>query len=269
MPISASFPFFPSDYQGDPHTIVMTTEENGAYCLLMWVCWELEGLPNDMDELAGYARLPVKKFQPMWEKRIKRCFVFDTKRNQFMHPRFEKIIKDIKDFRKQKSKAGKVSGQKRRERKRLDSEQVLDSVGTNDEQNANKSEPSFSSSSSSSSSSSKDVSNDTSEERDALENAWIDSPAILAFRTAFPQAQLSIPQQERIITRATDLLAWRDALAFWVDNDYRERSAGKILDKHDEIIRERTNGTNKKSGKRTDADVFAESADFYANYPES
>jgi uncharacterized protein YdaU (DUF1376 family) len=152
MPISASFPFFPSDYQGDPHTIVMTTEENGAYCLLMWVCWELEGLPNDLDELAGYARLPVKKFQPMWEKRIKRCFIFDEKRDKFLHPRFEKIIREIKAFRKQKSKAGKVSGQKRRERKKLDSEQVLDSVPVSFEQTTNENEPSFSSSSSTSNS---------------------------------------------------------------------------------------------------------------------
>ncbi len=29
-----------------------------------------------------------------------------------------------------------------------------------------------------------------------------------------------------------------------------------------------TNGTNRQNGKRTDADVFAESADFYANYPD-
>lgn len=152
MPIAPAFSFFPSDYLGDPHTIVMTTEENGAYCLLMWVCWEQDGLPNDIEELAGYARLTLKKFQPMWERRLKRCFDFDEKRNQFVHPRFEKIIREIKAFRKKKSNAGKVSGQRRRERKELDAEQVLDSVSTEAEQETNKIEPSSSIPSSSSSS---------------------------------------------------------------------------------------------------------------------
>lgn len=148
MPISPSFPFFPSDFLGDPHTIVMDTTEIGAYCLLMWVCWEQDGIPNDLDELADYARMPVKKFEVMWNRRIKKCFVFDTKTQQYVHPRFEKIIRGIKEFRKQKSRAGKASGEKRRKVKDLTDEQVLGSVGTEHEQKGNEIEPSYSSSSS-------------------------------------------------------------------------------------------------------------------------
>jgi uncharacterized protein YdaU (DUF1376 family) len=144
MPITQSFPFFPSDYLGDPHTIVMTTEENGAYCLLMWVCWEQDGLPNDLEELAGYARLPLEKFQPMWEKKIKRCFTLNEKTNVFLHPRFEKIIRKAKAYKKQQSNAGKASGQKRRKTKELDAEQPLTSV----EQVPNRNEVSYTSSSS-------------------------------------------------------------------------------------------------------------------------
>jgi uncharacterized protein YdaU (DUF1376 family) len=150
MPIAQSFQFFPSDYQGDPHTIVMTTEENGAYCLLMWVCWELEGLPNDIEELAGYARLPVKRFQSMWEKRIRRCFVYDEKRDQFLHPRFEKIIREIKAFRKQRSEAGKASSRKRQKLKGLGGEHVLNSVDVSLVREGNEIQPASSFSSSTS-----------------------------------------------------------------------------------------------------------------------
>src|SRR5262249_39843061 len=64
--------------------------------------------------------------------------------------RFEKIIREIREYRKQKVKAGKESGRKRRERKEFAAEQVLDSVPVLFEQNANKNEPSFSFSSSAS-----------------------------------------------------------------------------------------------------------------------
>lgn len=191
MPISPSFPFFPSDFLGDPHTIVMDTTEIGAYCLLMWVCWEQDGLPADVAELADYARMPVKKFEILWHRKLKRCFVFDTKRQQYIHPRFEKIIRGIKEFRKQKSKAGKASGEKRRRIKDLTDEQVLDSVGTEHEQEANKNEPSYSSSIPSSSSSFKPSEREAREEEKTKKpsslpnsveteiNVWLDSIAPL------------------------------------------------------------------------------------------
>lgn len=107
MAYSPAFQFYPRDYLGDRNTIPMTTEENGAYCLLMWFCWENDGLPDDMEELADDARLPVEKFTPMWNKRIKKCFVWDEKRERYFHPRLLKEIKKQRSWKKKKSDAGK------------------------------------------------------------------------------------------------------------------------------------------------------------------
>lgn len=143
MPISPSFQFFPSDFLGDPNTLAMTAEEVGAYWLLACVCWDKDGLPNDLEELADYARMDDEAFQKSWARRVSRCFVLDEKRNVWTHKRFEKIKKEIRAFRKQKSEAGKVSGRKRRERKGLTPEQVFVSVQVPFEQKGNENEPSY------------------------------------------------------------------------------------------------------------------------------
>lgn len=113
MAYSPAFQFYPTDYLGDKNTIPMTTEENGAYCLLMWFCWENDGLADDMDELADLARLPVERFTPMWNRRIRKCFEWDEKKKRFFHPRLLKEIKKQKSWKKQKSEAGKIGMAKR------------------------------------------------------------------------------------------------------------------------------------------------------------
>lgn len=87
------------------------------------------------------------------------------------------------------------------------------------------------------------------------------------YREFFPEASVSPLLQDLVASRVTNEPAWRKALTFWQYNSYRANSVGKILDYYDEIVQGKHNGTNKRTGKRTDAEVFAESADFYANYP--
>lgn len=106
MPYSPAFQFYPGEYLADKNTIPMTAEETGAYCLLMWVSWEQDGLPDDMEELADIARLPVEKFEPIWRRRIKKCFAWDEKKNVFFHPRHLKEIKKQKLWKKEKSAIG-------------------------------------------------------------------------------------------------------------------------------------------------------------------
>jgi hypothetical protein len=96
-----------------------------------------------------------------------------------------------------------------------------------------------------------------------------EEPSLLAFASIFPDFIPSIFLQDTITSRITDLPTWRKTLLFWKQNNYRPQSVGKMCDKYDELIKERQNGTRKFSTKRTDADVFAESADFYANYPDT
>ena len=66
----------------------------------------------------------------------------------------------------------------------------------------------------------------------------------------------------------TDIALWKQTLTFWAANDYRPRSIGKMIEYY-EGLENGNHGTNRNySQKRTDADVIAESADFYANYDE-
>lgn len=113
MAYSPAFQFYPGDYLSDKNTIPMTAEENGAYCLLMWVCWDQDGLADDMDELADIARLSNERFEPIWKRRIKKCFVWDEKKNRFFHPRLLKEIKKQKEWKKKNSDIGKLGAAKR------------------------------------------------------------------------------------------------------------------------------------------------------------
>jgi uncharacterized protein YdaU (DUF1376 family) len=90
---SPAFQMYPQDFLADANTIVMTTEEVGAYFLLLCVCW-IEGSligpdanalrtqsdrnadhPEWLRELAKITRMSAADFAVAWERRLSRCFV--------------------------------------------------------------------------------------------------------------------------------------------------------------------------------------------------
>lgn len=167
MAKSPSFQFYPTDFLSDKNVILMSAEEVGAYIRLLCVCWIESDLSEDIGELALIAKVAKKRFEQIWEKRIKICFRYDEKKKRFFHKRLRKEIQKQKEFRKKKSEAGKESGRKRREKKELDAEQVFDSVQTKGEQ---KRTLHSSSSSSSSSPKKEDNSNELSKPQSARGN---------------------------------------------------------------------------------------------------
>lgn len=97
---------------------------------------------------------------------------------------------------------------------------------------------------------------------------------------SFPNIEFTPAQLGHIATDVKDTPvdreAWASTLLFYVRNHdpalnkYMPTRVGSLLDvfkQHKDKLQRKTNGTNKP--KRTDADVFAESADFYANYPDA
>lgn len=86
---SPAFQIYPAEFLADGNTIVMNTTEIGAYCLLLFVCWRENGLPDNVDELAVLARMTDKQFQSAWDKRIKRCFQMRDD-GRWTHKRLEK-----------------------------------------------------------------------------------------------------------------------------------------------------------------------------------
>lgn len=59
-------PMFVADYLAD--TTDLSTEEHGAYLLLMFAAWRSDGvLPNDPRRLARIAKVPFERWPDMWE----------------------------------------------------------------------------------------------------------------------------------------------------------------------------------------------------------
>jgi uncharacterized protein YdaU (DUF1376 family) len=83
-----AFQHYVGDFLSHPIVALMTAQEVGAYWLLVNYEWKSGELPNDIEELAIYARLPVETFEPMWTRRISRCFQL-TGRNTWIHPFLE------------------------------------------------------------------------------------------------------------------------------------------------------------------------------------
>lgn len=112
MSKSPAFQYYPLDFLGDRNTLVMSAEEIGAYWLLISSCWIEGDLPNDIEDLAGIARMPVDRFQKSWEKRISRCFV-QLENGQWVHPRLEEERAKQEEWAQRNSENGKKGAEKR------------------------------------------------------------------------------------------------------------------------------------------------------------
>lgn len=110
----------------------------------------------------------------------------------------------------------------------------------------------------------------TSEQRE--ESIAPDHEMVRIYRDVFPENFLSVYLQDLVMARIENAQVWRAALDFWAGNSYRPGSVARICDYYDELLAGKQNGTNSHGphrSKRTDQDVLRESAEFYANYPES
>jgi hypothetical protein len=69
---------------------------------------------------------------------------------------------------------------------------------------------------------------------------------LMAYHEVYKHNIPSVVQQDLILHRVTDLAVWREVVMFWASNNYRAQSIGRMLDKYDEAIKEKQNGTDKK-----------------------
>lgn len=221
--------------------------------------WIDEGLSIDPVETADRIK---KKCTPEAAAMIlKEFFIVDKKNPQKMvNEKQEELRKKLKKKLRNLSNAGKRSGQKRRENKDLTPEQMFDKSGTNDEQMSG------------------NICNVIKDKKDKKEEEEREEA----------KPPLSPPKRG---TRLPDEFLLTAEMRTWgaenkpsVDlvletkkfcNHFRAAPGQKGVKLNWRMTWENwilnargTNGTNQQYGKRTDADVLAESADFYANYDE-
>lgn len=97
-------PLYVSDYLAD--TMLLTTEQHGAYLLLIMAAWKEGGrLPNDPHQLAAVARLPMGqwvKYEPLLRR------FFEVTPEHWIHARVSRELANAQLMVEKKSQAGKA-----------------------------------------------------------------------------------------------------------------------------------------------------------------
>lgn len=98
-------PLYVSEYLGD--TMHLTTEQHGAYLLLLMAAWKNDGkLPSDQFALQQICRLTAQQW--MRYERTLQAFFFVTEES-WIHNRVRKELDKAKANVAKKSKAGQAS----------------------------------------------------------------------------------------------------------------------------------------------------------------
>lgn len=106
-------PLYITDYLGD--TMHLSTEQHGAYILLLMTAWKRDGsLPDDDVQLRQITRLSEKSWSLAGP--ILRCF-FVAKNGELRNSRVDTEIATFKQLKKQRSDAGKSSADKRKKQR--------------------------------------------------------------------------------------------------------------------------------------------------------
>lgn len=105
-------PFYVGDYLRD--TGRLTTEQHGAYLLLIFDYWVSGPLPDDDEQLASVVRLPL----PAWKKLRPRVEAFfQVADGQWRHKRVDIEREKSERLTEQKANAGHASAAAKRQRK--------------------------------------------------------------------------------------------------------------------------------------------------------
>ncbi|MGN6206031.1 DUF1376 domain-containing protein [Humibacter sp.] len=105
---SPAFQFYPDDFLGSGKVGTMTTDEVGAYTLLLCLEWNETGFVFDEEELARWCRMSRAKFRKAWQ-RVSRCF--EERDGRMYNPRLQKERDKQAEWREKSAKGGRASAQ--------------------------------------------------------------------------------------------------------------------------------------------------------------
>lgn len=107
---SPAFQFYPDDFLGSGKVGTMTTEEVGAYVLLVCLEWNETGFVFDEEELSRWCRMPRARFRAAW-RRVSRSFV--ERDGRMYNPRLDVERAKQAEWREKSRKGGLTSAQSR------------------------------------------------------------------------------------------------------------------------------------------------------------
>ncbi|MCG8381822.1 MAG: DUF1376 domain-containing protein [Gammaproteobacteria bacterium] len=112
-----AFPFYASDVLSDMKVMLMSNQEFGCYMKLLCHCWIEGAIPNDSKKIAKlcgeHSSAMTELWQEMWDT-IKECFkTHPDDESLLVSPRLEKERQKRKDFKKERSEAGKLGAESR------------------------------------------------------------------------------------------------------------------------------------------------------------
>ncbi|WP_435170787.1 YdaU family protein [Falsirhodobacter sp. 1013] len=98
---------YPGDYLAD--TLHLTTEQHGAYCLLLMTMWRSgASLPNDPAKLARITRVSPKRWPSVWAE-IQSFFAVEG--DEITNPRLTKEYQKAVSISQERKTAGKKGGE--------------------------------------------------------------------------------------------------------------------------------------------------------------
>lgn len=103
---SPSFQFYPTDYLGSQRVQMMSLEEEGAYCRLLWSCWQHGSVPSD-PELA--ARLIGKGASTTLAITVLAMFIPSDEPGRLVHDRLEDERRKQEAWKEKCAKGGRNS----------------------------------------------------------------------------------------------------------------------------------------------------------------
>lgn len=120
MAKSPAFQFYPRDFLSDPKVQLFTTEEVGAYTLLLCIAWMEGGIPDDMEAMAKWTRMDPSSFQVAW-KHLQGCFTRDPHDStRWVQKRMEEIREEQRIRREKQVRGGQNSARKRKRHNKIE-----------------------------------------------------------------------------------------------------------------------------------------------------
>lgn len=106
-----AFQFYPTDYLGSQRVQMMTLEEEGAYCRLLWSCWQHGSIPSDP---ALAARLVGKGCSTTVAATVLPMFEIACGEGRVTHDRLERERQKQSEWREKSAQGGRKSAEMRK-----------------------------------------------------------------------------------------------------------------------------------------------------------